>query len=151
MNVASAELCGKLYELSDWEMTGSESWNWWQRKRINADRFRDSPFLGLSIKRPTDSRTGRTVSEVTHYRSYIAPAYDLGYLLRKLPPNLGDGLHLVLENDDGGWAIEYYTRQKSGPSASAAIPEDAACRLAIELFKQGILTPATNSKAGGGE
>lgn len=61
-----------------------------------------------------------------------APAYDLGYLLRKLP--LGelrnrDGLYSAWQNNSANVAPQY-----------AETPEDAACKLAIELFKQGVLT-----------
>lgn len=74
------------------------------------------------------------------------PAYSLGYLTRKLPPSIQEnncnyllGLHpnysgsgwmgIYLDNE----AIEYLIQ------AFSDTPEDAACQLAIELIKQGVL------------
>lgn len=67
------------------------------------------------------------------------PAYDLGYLLRKLPND-----HMInfsrppvkLYQSGHSWTAEY-GGFKSGDTA----PEDAVCKLAIELFKQGVLKP----------
>lgn len=61
------------------------------------------------------------------------PLYDLGYLLRKLPPQTR--LFKARESTYGiaiGTMVEKYKQ-------FADTPEDAAAKLAIELFKQGIL------------
>lgn len=59
----------------------------------------------------------------------ISPAYPLGYLLRKLPqPNM-------VGFADGS----AYAMAMGGQHQEADTPEDAACKLAIELFKQGVL------------
>ena len=67
------------------------------------------------------------------------PAYDLGYLMRMLPA----GCYVAQQSDEEAndpqkpqWAALGY-RDKG---LFADTPEDAACKLAIELFKQGILT-----------
>jgi len=69
------------------------------------------------------------------------PFYDLGYLMRKLPA----GCYVVQQSDEETndpqkpqWAALGY-RDKG---IFADIPEDAAAELAIELFRQGVLTKA---------
>lgn len=71
--------------------------------------------------------------------SSVSPAYDLGYLLRKLPRdtiynNSKIPLKLEVQLSGGWWAhygLYYWTHGDT--------PENALCKLAIELFKQGIL------------
>jgi hypothetical protein len=58
------------------------------------------------------------------------PVYDLGYLVRKLSP-------ITLNRGMNGWDI--YVHEGQLHQAMADTPEDAACLLAIHLFKQGIL------------
>lgn len=70
-----------------------------------------------------------------------APQYSLGYLLRKLPPTISecpDGV-LTLYIFDGEWACGYEGGEVE-MFRPGAIPENAAAKLAIQLFKQGILT-----------
>lgn len=74
-----------------------------------------------------------------------APAYDLGYLLRKLP------YHGVISGQG-----TFRQASCSGYIASSDTPEDALAQLAIELHKQGVLTserlaPKGESKLGGTE
>lgn len=75
------------------------------------------------------------------------PMYECGYLLRKLPESIESGLKdrkawLSMDNlGSDGWQYCY----RSGRAIPVCIviadtPEDALCKLAIELFKQGILT-----------
>lgn len=72
-----------------------------------------------------------------------AHRYDLGYLLRRLPSSKTErGSELELrklkgEVLEGSWQIGY-DRGKVWQLAST--PEDAAAKLCIELFKQGVLT-----------
>lgn len=64
-----------------------------------------------------------------------APAYDLGYLLRKLPSDC------PLASDGETWSIAYIDEDGANREYSNAMtPEDATCLLAIELFKSGVLT-----------
>lgn len=70
---------------------------------------------------------------------YYFPVYDLGYLMQKLPATLAASLTLakILNAYD---KYQYACYLESGSGASwYDTPEDAACSLAIELFKQGIL------------
>lgn len=62
------------------------------------------------------------------------PAYNLGYLLRKLPDSSE-----VFRFDYNAYEATHYPNPGGDSSARADTPEDAACKLAIELFKQGIL------------
>lgn len=130
MHVASLELCKELYKLSGWE-NGRLYWigvGWPPKWQVVDDH---NP-KGLPPDEP-----GNT---------YI-PAYDLGYLLRKLPPYIatygenGDDCLLQLRPDFQGdeWVTGYTTQNHYLYMAIAGTPEDAACKLAIELFKQGIL------------
>lgn len=69
------------------------------------------------------------------------PHYGLGYLLRKLPASQ-DGNQLSLDQITAGhWVAGYlYGNPVKGATEQGSSPEDAACSLAISLFKQGILT-----------
>jgi hypothetical protein len=121
MTVASLELCKELYELSHWTLTEK---HWYQGKPIY-----NSPW------------------------GWDCSAYDLGFLLEKLPKYhkvgktaycldlrprmLLDGTHY-----HSWWCGLWY--EHGGGARGLAVgeadtPEDAACKLAIELFKQGVL------------
>jgi hypothetical protein len=63
------------------------------------------------------------------------PAYDLGYLLRKLP----QGTHIVKNTGDKPDYSCWSYLHENVDTVRADTPEDAACMLAIELFKQGVL------------
>lgn len=114
MNVADKDLCKTLWELSRWEGCENDGKNY-------------------------DVNIG------------FYPAYDLDYLLRKLPlerqTEFGTDVTLHLYFDSGktsrGWVAEYtdgnYIVLEAGLSGEASFAEDAACKLAIELFKQGVL------------
>jgi len=107
MNVASLPLSKELYELSGWD---------------------DTSHNYLSTQSPA--------GDVLTQGGGDCPAYDLGYLLRKLPnyklEHNGNSANAVtcgyLADNKGRWIF-----------GSANTPEDAACKLAIELFKQGVL------------
>lgn len=66
------------------------------------------------------------------------PAYDLGYLLRKLPRGCYIAQTRKGWTASSGNAREIFGKQ-SPITLNADTPEDAACKLVIELFKQGIL------------
>ncbi|WP_285250234.1 hypothetical protein [Pseudarthrobacter sp. fls2-241-R2A-168] len=61
------------------------------------------------------------------------PAYDLGYLLRKLP----DGQRIIKASPD------YYVVNNidgvTDVNEDGKTPEDALCSFAIYLFKQGLM------------
>lgn len=137
MTVASLELCKQLYKLSNWKI----------------DEY---PYAGYCTQ---PDCPGRQDGELI-YGGYCescslavldTPAYDLGFLLRKLPkyiPTYKNGtihpaddyqLHIV-GGFDNDW-ISQYAGLGDLPLyiQSADTPENALCKLAIELFKQGIL------------
>lgn len=67
------------------------------------------------------------------------PRYELGYLLRKLP----NGTNVMYNNERSAASYEVpigelYLYGKT--------PEDAACKLAIELLKKGVLTKEEQDK-----
>lgn len=109
MNVASLELSKTLFELSRWSYPGMLYY-------LLPD---DDVVVGW-----LDGKDS-------------VPAYDLGYLLRKLST-----VPVKLRNKrTGQWAIAFRTGGYNEKEylAEADTPEDAACRLAIELFKKGVL------------
>ena len=125
MNVASLELCRELYELSGWRNT-------------------EHNYPGEKISKGTAG-----TKDDPHIVTVI-PAYDLGYLLRKLPMQIpsesGDEddnyCFQLTEGLEAKWQIDYRDRYDGQFTAVVDdIPENAACQLAIELFKQGVLTP----------
>jgi hypothetical protein len=110
--VASLELCRELYELSGWPV--------------------DAAFF--PVKHSTDKPI---------------PAYHLGYLVRKLPKYIEyDRQSYWFELRPAGvrpkantwWVACYVNDEPDIPYLGSGEPEDAVCKLAIELFKQGVLT-----------
>jgi hypothetical protein len=115
MNTASLELCKQLYELSGWEDTQNNHYQ----------------LADKSYTINTEDRRG-------YQWDFICPAYDLGYLLRKLPQVIEEDAGLVFYPGKytKRWYIGYEGKGRFG---EANTPEDAACKLAIELIKQGII------------
>jgi hypothetical protein len=123
MNVASLNLCKELYEISGWG---------------RGDQLQE-----------------HLVVDEEGYEYAVFPAYDLGYLLRKLPPNFSTGdargsFEFFLKMTTREW-FAGYNKPETGKwlydsnhgvwehPCAAHTPEDAAAKLAIELFKQEIL------------
>jgi hypothetical protein len=125
MNTASRELCQELYELSGWgSITEVPPLLKWSQLSSGAwlEVDRDTPHDGTSF-----------------------PAYDLGYLLRKLPklialPDNGTGGFLFIDIKKYKSGIRWRAGYHDQMLVNADTPEDAVCSLAIELFKRGILT-----------
>ena len=136
MNVANLDLCKELYGLSGWYAQHF----WYCKKSKSEDLWsiEEEPLLA-------DDENN-------------IPAYDLGFLLRKLPHNItpkdkrySTGSHLELHNQSmdkseslgGGishcWCAMYRSTYGHLAIEHADTPEDAVCKLAIELFKQGII------------
>jgi len=123
MNVASIDRCKKLYELSQW---GDTDQNWFN-------------FADEWVIKPSDYE---------RYEGIDYPAYDLGYLLRKLPsrfPALEEN-KLIFDKSEGSdiyfwWYGADHQTVVPGLVGRAKTPEDALTTLAIELliFKQGVL------------
>lgn len=120
IDVANLKLCQQLWELSGWETS-----DWYD---LDPDG-RPEEYLA-------------TTEDKIDENNYI-PAYSLGYLLRKLPnrtERIQDTVLLGRATDNKGWSIVYRDMTKI-----ANTPEDAAAKLAIELFKKGILTRSTEN------
>lgn len=104
MNVASLELSKKLYELSGWDSYDLQAWS-------------DSEVVAPSN---------------IPLRKLDCPAYDCGYLLRKLPIET-----LIIKSYKDYVAIGEVSigtlRLRSDK------PEDALAKLCIAMFEQGIL------------
>jgi hypothetical protein len=125
VDVASLELCRELYDLSDWEETGLA-------------------YVSLT--------TGEQHVIATDYQTPgenwdFDWAYDLSYLLRKLPYKVRDQYQAwvfgfkLMPTASTGWKIWY---GEVGTATemyfkSGDTPEDAAAKLCIELFRQNIL------------
>lgn len=115
MTPASLELCQDLFDLSGW----------------------DNKELKHEYIKTWDG-----------YDEYDLPLYTLGYLLRKLPANIWwpDKERYVwatVQRDDQGYQACYEDVGGFTPNdyiCFADTPEDATAKLAIELFKQGVLT-----------
>lgn len=126
-NTASEELSRELYALTSWDDVEvfSDGSVWFTRDNIEAG--------DVSLDDPDDNLT---------------PMYQLGYLLRKLPVYLWseqyqEKAHLWTRKDEDNWFAWYFVNGirdvVSEFGAHADTPEDAAAKLAIELFKQGVL------------
>lgn len=140
MNVASLELCKELYELSGWANPDASvplekastywtSWVW----------CKESQASDWDIYIAGEEHS-------IHGFSHLLPAYDLGYVIRKLPPLIGKARFPVICYPINMWVAGYtsdidswHTLKQFDHTEAANTPEDAACKLAIELLKQGIL------------
>lgn len=130
MNVANLELCKELYELSGW--LSRPLWTKWHCGELIFGKGKEK-FTGEWHVVETPCWLDKT--EV--------PAYDAGFLLRKLP----DGVSLY--KGRRGWTLNSgNTFQLNNSSTGnvlrlgnflSATPENALCKLAIELHKQGVL------------
>jgi hypothetical protein len=126
MSSASLDLCRELYKLSGWLGSANvevgiynpgDEYDWWYDK----------------------------------YANPIAPRYDLGYLFRKFQEHKldtvvrwvngrpVDKIDLAIKEWHGKY-IAGWLHLPFGEYFIADSPEDAACKMAIELFKRGILT-----------
>ncbi len=82
-------------------------------------------------------------SEYSDDHKFQYSRYTLGYLLRKLPK--GCSVYYIHNKDD--FYTSEYKHDKAGfltQGTGADTPEDAACKLAIELFKQKVLVKDTD-------
>jgi hypothetical protein len=151
MNTANLENCKRLYELSGWT------------------HFPDvnDLFYVVSNENELDSYVAtwhelKELPDIYWYASYKIPAYDAGYLLRKLPNKVNKGrkaYRFVLTNStmDESWIADYLMPfwQKGLPERGIEVwlhygdkaklteaedPENALCKLMIQLFEEGILT-----------
>lgn len=131
VEVASVALSRELHDVSGWE---------------------DPAYIYLEI----DGKYSIALIDISRRFSKLVtdviPAYDLGYLLRKLPPFVDSQaypgqrayLDIGLRDDGPPWYAWYACWGIPGVMSDfglhADTPEDAACQLAIQLFKRGVLT-----------
>lgn len=129
MYVASLEPCAKLYELSGWCDSGycwAEAAKGWKLEHCN-------PFDNYGMTKQWGCVT----------------AYDLGYLLRRLPAGTYVRKNIQEPQKSGGNYKGKFTASVNSRATLknyneyADTPEDATAKLCIELFKQGILTKET--------
>ena len=125
METASLELCKTLWELSGW--AGTERY------------FQEGGTVWHNLEDDVSVENSK----------FVCFAYDLGFLLRKLPamegPNSDDIGRLTVfnskevTNGKRAWSAGYDNMDCYFYIQEADTPEDALCKLAIELFKQGVL------------
>ena len=109
-NVASLDLCKELYEVSGWDYTEG---------------------LKSFYDKDGDHAYGKHRFE----GDGEIPAYDLGFLLRKLPNQKG------LRFYDNMWEAFHDDYSSKGDIEEYAdTPEDAVAKLCLTLFEKGILT-----------
>lgn len=161
MNVASLECSKQLYELSKWgyyplerddELTHFQ-WRRFEGKTTGSVYFSYAENYDQARRDPFDRRhpTG-----TTHRIDVVCAAYDLAYLVQKLPRTLQNPNHVTDKGLDATCVlfvsvdVDEHNRFVAGYDsvygsrviyfADADTPEDAVAMLAIELFNQGILT-----------
>jgi hypothetical protein len=127
MMVASLSDCRELFALSGW---GDTEWSYYCDEAHD-----DTPALNLS-------EPLKVVGGVGYY-DHRYPAYDLGYLVRKLP------VHYLQkfgnESYVARWVYPAPTREQIELGThhiighSRTSPENALCRLAVNLFEAGVL------------
>ena len=106
MNVVSVDLCREIYQLTGW--VDQESWH-------SKFDIKDAESTVVE-QRPVDN-------------DLVWPAYDLKYLMSKLPK----ATRIVV---GGGNNISYKNTNKTSDYSI----EDAAAKLCIDLLKQGIIS-----------
>lgn len=139
-HTASKELSQELYKLSGWADTGLF---WYEEHDYDDDPdgrgdFYHEPriYTQMEIEETGSGGGGKRTQ-----------AYDLGYLMRNLPKSDDDIGDLTITFREGSsWFCGYFVVGDPFPNSGAwaSTPEDAACKLAIELFKNGILTRSEN-------
>lgn len=142
MSVASLELCRELHELSGWDGTLAVY----------------EQTAGIPIGEPyiaypeLEKRWGLWGTQEFKVQT---PAYDAGYLLRKLPhfvpSKVYEGKHAdlwlrkdyAMDTGEDKYLAWYFVNGiqdvESDFGESGDTPEDALCKLAIELFKSNVL------------
>jgi hypothetical protein len=123
MHIASFESCKTLYELSGWRVY---DYLYWPDKTI---------------------RDAHEATADDHATRTTVAAYDLGYMLRRLPASIQTddegaeaySLQLRPSMDATQWIAGYASAHDYLFAATDATPEDAIVMLAVELFTQGVL------------
>jgi hypothetical protein len=131
MNTASLELCKELYGLSLWQPVDELPHGAICDARFWVQRAHSLPEVKHQLASSFNSW------------DIIVPAYDIGYMLSKLP-ELRDGYEWQLSPatyEDYKFSVGYpHHTEAEKLFGYGDTSEDATCKLIIELFKQGILT-----------
>lgn len=143
-DVASLEPAKRLYELSHWGVYNPQMWQWIQYpKGIYRGKGDNRTYI--------DDDWSNTKCVPTSYSgryNLVAPAYNLGYLMRMCAKQdvaitvryvgIGGSLSMDLKEWYGKYvAFTPFTKQGDYPIADS--PEDAACELIARLFEKDIL------------
>lgn len=116
--VASLEISKQLYEISGWKDTHFS----WRSQYKQEARIVD-------IQPNIESDT---------------PAYDLGYIMRKLPTQISNHpLHLSYNIYSLYWDIRYHIADSGEYITTNVQLTDCVALLAIKLFKNGIINSET--------
>jgi hypothetical protein len=117
MNTASLELCRELYEITGWE----------------ADDWYDHGNMA-------ELCTLEDVEAGDNPKSEYTPAYDLGYLIRKLDHKWFRLEHSFEINEPiNRWSAWYLTDDVGGYVEEGESPEDAVAMLCIQLIRKGVM------------
>lgn len=143
MDVASRELCEELYKLTEW---GDTSFYW----RCDFSVYRSQEWKNTIIYAVHKNwELGGSFIPGTEEARLYYPAYDLSFLLRKLPKQIkfvGGSPAAVWWNQKLGKWQTGYTRHIQGSDNQkshyfeAETPEDAVAKLAISLIKAKVLS-----------
>lgn len=147
-NFASLELCRELYELSGWTHT---DYAWYSTSHRDSN---DDWEKGESIVKNCHYHQATwQPSSINHSygesRAPIYPAYDLGFLMRKLRPSEYN-FTVYLQCGSNGCSIHWQNILSSAIELenidffNADIPENAAAQLCLELIHRGILPTKEN-------
>lgn len=120
MTTTSLELSKRLYEVSGWE-PNDKFWF-----KIDG---KDEVHCGHEFT------IGKELVDFEYSLARICPAYDLGYLLRQLPPYS----RVQTMKGDVPYGVSY-DNGISERGVNADTPEDAAAELCIKLIEEGIIT-----------
>jgi hypothetical protein len=137
MNVASHELSEQLSKVSGWGYNGElrdDNLSWWY----------DNTFPDQE----PDWRV-QNLYEAAKVGVIKFPAYDLGYLRQAILDGINKKLSQIqtVTATDMGYGLTFnpeYTILLNRLMAALVSGEDATCKLAIELFKEGILIKELN-------
>lgn len=140
MNFANLKLCKELYELSGWCASESLMWNRVTRKTHRGGEWEDlggaEENLPLSHEQLPNYNHENKHDAV--YSQFICPAYDLDYLRVKILEFMGPEPNQYPKAEQLMWESWVHTRNELAMALVKGC--DATCKLAIELFKQNILT-----------
>lgn len=127
MNVANIEVCRELYDLSEWgKNTKGNALELW-----GTDSNNQSAIITSNEYASGESKIGIPI--------ILLPAYDLGYLLRKLPYKTEDGWLSLFKSGENNWMACYIQDEDQFNEEAADTPENAAAALAVQLFCKGVL------------